>query len=337
MVKPCLLLVLLLNAGVAHAVQDTQPFCRFYVGTIGAWDLRWTVDLSASRVQGHLRSAGVPGPLRVSGPALVDNRLDCQVADGRDHVLGRLHGRFTAERGFAGTFIPADGKAPMVVAADEMAEFQRTETMQGPWYRLTATWPVFSEAHPLLARLNSVLPGEMRRLDDEFLGPPADRRNAIAPMTQDGSVEVIHCSPRLVSLLVSRYTYTGGAHGNTDFLPLTWMWADGAPFHLDLADLFTDAKAMIEVKARCAEDLIRQGASEAAQVEAKPDAFFKTFCVSRNGLGVQFAPYAVGSYAEGSFHVTIPWSRLTRFIDPHGPLAELLLSDAGNEKTPVKP
>lgn len=323
---------LLLSCAAVRAADDVQVFTRFYVGTIGAWDLRWTVETSASRIQGRLRSDGVPGPLLVTGPAPREGRIDCQVLTGKDRLMGRLHGRFTETRGFTGTFTPTDHTAPLAIAAEEAAEFLRTETIQGPWYRLTASWPVFTEAHPLLARLNQTLPVEMRRLGDEFLGPPAERRTPTWPMRQDCDIEVIHASGRLVSLLVTRYAFTGGAHGNTDFLPLTWIWVDGAPFHLDVADLFTDpAAALVEIKARCAEDLTRQGASEAAQVETKPDTFFNTFCVSRNGLGIAFAPYAVGSYAEGTFHVTIPWTRLLRFIDRHGPLAELLPPDPATD------
>lgn len=333
----CLRMLLLLAlAAWICAAQDVQPYSRFYVGSIGAWDLRLSLEISVAQVRGRLRSSGVPGPLILVGEGMKQDRIDCQVSDDKERPLGRLQGRISDERTFSGSFKPVDGSAALPVSASEIAEMMRTEINQGPWLRVISFHPTFADATPLLTRLNQLIPEEVSRITKEFLGPSADRRNALAPMRLDCDLDMHHCSPQLVSLLASQYTFTGGAHGNTDYTSLTFAWLDGAPFRLDLWDLFTNpAAALKEIATCCAADLARQGASEAAKVPGKPVEFFRNFTVSRNGLSLAFAPYAVGAYAEGAFLVTIPWSRLTRFTDPAGALAEVLPSPPAAPETPT--
>jgi hypothetical protein len=48
------------------------------------------------------------------------------------------------------------------------------------------------------------------------------------------------------------------------------------------------------------------------------------FTVFNDGLTITFQPYHVGSWADGPYSVTIPYSKPAPFIRPKGPLSELL-------------
>jgi hypothetical protein len=334
-----LLLFILAVTLAPLAAQDFQPFTRFYTGTIGPWDFRLTVEIAVDRVHGRLRSNGVPAPLLVEGAGPKQDRIDCLVTDGQERPIGRLMGRLTEQRGIQGRFKPNDGGAELEVVANESAEYLRSDRVQGPWFRLTSALPVFVESTPMAQKINLLLGAEIQRLELEFLGMPAARRLALTPMRQDCDVEILHASPRLISTLVTHYTFTGGAHGTTDYLPLTWTWLDGAPFRMDLPDLFTDpAAALTAIKAACAEDLASQGASEAKLLAGKPAEFFHNFALSRSGLMLAFAPYAVGAYGEGAYAVTIPWAKLAPWIDTKGALADVLPTDLiAPQPAPKKP
>ncbi len=48
------------------------------------------------------------------------------------------------------------------------------------------------------------------------------------------------------------------------------------------------------------------------------------FALTPAGIRIAFAPYAVGSYAEGAYFVTLRYESLQSVIDPTGPLAKFI-------------
>jgi hypothetical protein len=140
---------------------------------------------------------------------------------------------------------------------------------------------------------------------------------------------------RYVSVLRTEFVYTGGAHPNTDLN--TILWDDTAkkpisirPFFKELADNGPTLTAMrgaiiaslkAEKKARGIDDpdnswtsgvepkLLRIGAVELApSTEAGKSA----------GLVFNYSPYAVGSYAEGSYEAFVPWTALKPYLSQEG-------------------
>jgi hypothetical protein len=140
---------------------------------------------------------------------------------------------------------------------------------------------------------------------------------------------------RYVSALRTEFFYTGGAHPNTDLN--TILWDDTAkkpisirPFFKELADngptLTAMRRAIIaslkaEKKARDIDEpddswtsgvepkLLRIGAVELARsTEAGKSA----------GLVFNYSPYAVGSYAEGTYEAFVPWDVLKPYLTPEG-------------------
>lgn len=141
-----------------------------------------------------------------------------------------------------------------------------------------------------------------------------------------GSTEwkVVTDLPGWLSLSSEIYSFSGGAHGNSAFDSLLWdkMARGGAGQQLSVMDLFTSPAALraAVTKGFCAE-LDRQRAKKRGEDYAyDPDDDFSK-CIdpteqavilgSKSGkgfdrIGFLIAPYNAGSYAEGSYEVTLP-------------------------------
>jgi hypothetical protein len=141
---------------------------------------------------------------------------------------------------------------------------------------------------------------------------------------------------RYVSVVRTDYSFTGGAHPNTDID--TILWDDSAkkrisirPFFKETADNGATMKAMraaaiaavkAEKKARGIDDagtidwykgvepkLLKIGAVTLA-TSTEPG--------KSSGLDFHYPPYAVGPYVEGPFVVFVPWQTLKPYLSPQG-------------------
>lgn len=140
--------------------------------------------------------------------------------------------------------------------------------------------------------------------------------------TMDSQFSTTHNGGELVSGNWSTYTYTGGAHGMTFFRTVNVGWHWGEVKELDIPDLFLpgvdgyrEARFVVLQHLR---------ANERANWVQDGDfmltnELLDNFVVSRKGITWLFEPYAVGSYASGSFAVTVPFREIFG-LDPAGPL-----------------
>lgn len=129
--------------------------------------------------------------------------------------------------------------------------------------------------------------------------------------------EVVADTPRFLSLSASFYAYTGGAHGNGAYDAL--VWDREAEAAMDPKALFVSEAVLQEAlgdpwcKALKAERMKRMGAG------FSDDGFFACPKIadltllagssnkrSFDRIGLLAAPYVAGSYAEGTYEVTLP-------------------------------
>ena len=134
------------------------------------------------------------------------------------------------------------------------------------------------------------------------------------------SWEVVSDLPRFLSLSASFYAYTGGAHGNGAYDAL--IWDREAKAAMDPKALFVSEAALQDAlgdawcKALKAERMKRMGA------DFSDDGFFGCPAITDltlllgssdkqrfNRIGLLAAPYVAGSYAEGTYEVTLPVTR----------------------------
>lgn len=128
---------------------------------------------------------------------------------------------------------------------------------------------------------------------------------------------ISYAAPDLISSTIGYYVYGGGAHGNSDSASITIDLKAGKA--LAFQDVFpASAKAaLVEActAAIRAEKLVRipdlaDGLDEEmkgyAETIAEGVGNFERWAVYADRAEVTFAPYAVGSYAEGSYECALP-------------------------------
>jgi hypothetical protein len=129
---------------------------------------------------------------------------------------------------------------------------------------------------------------------------------------------VTHFSPGLVSLVLSRYEYAGGAHPNSGFVTITARIEGGRVRELTLAGLFKpDAPFLDTLSPLLLDDLKRQEAAfvvDGTVAELGPDDL-DLFTVSRKGITFYFQPYAVGPYVQGPFESAVSWDALSGLVN----------------------
>jgi hypothetical protein len=140
--------------------------------------------------------------------------------------------------------------------------------------------------------------------------------------------DLIFYQTNAISLLELTYEYTGGAHGNSFLAGRNWYREGDTWRELALADLFlADADWKTRLGDLVKAGLVRQGASsfvsfEEAKVSDKPllIAGNEAFTLNDQGVTLHYSPYDVGSFAEGSYAVFVPFDELRCYLRPGGPL-----------------
>ncbi|MGQ0680752.1 PdaC/SigV domain-containing protein [Bradyrhizobium sp.] len=140
---------------------------------------------------------------------------------------------------------------------------------------------------------------------------------------------------RYLSIVRADYEYTGGAHPNS--WSDTILWDQTAKKRINIRRFFNETadngptlKAMrqgviaslkAEKKKRGAEG-IDEGAIEAIEpklLKIGPIALAPSTVEGKSsGLSFYYAPYAVGSYAEGEYAAFVPWETLKPYLSPEG-------------------
>jgi len=93
---------------------------------------------------------------------------------------------------------------------------------------------------------------------------------------------------------------------------------------LKLSNLFKKGSDYMKVLSEyCINELRKKGAGWIVNGEIKTfnEDALSVFALSPRGIQFAFAPYAVGSYAEGTYFVTMDYNNLKSIINPDGPLA----------------
>ncbi len=198
-----------------------------------------------------------------------------------------------------------------------VASYLERHTVQGPFIDVKSETPVFLRAP--WRQVNGAL--------ERFVQTPASaflREARSVGLTDEGNyyntyenrLEVMTLTPTLLSVLESQFTYTGGAHPNTAYRSQTFHATGGSVEHLTLQDLFggdVPGTLLGEVTER----LKRQKASMIVDGSVKLKLRdLSVFNLSEQGLVFTFAPYAVASYAEGAFTVTVPYEKLNGQLEP---------------------
>lgn len=125
----------------------------------------------------------------------------------------------------------------------------------------------------------------------------------------------------LLSLQGVLEEFTGGAHGNLVYKPVNAYRTGRKQPVFRLEDLFDPASpAEQTLNELCMASLTLQGASELVQGNRTSLNFAEmyAFTFDESKLSIHFSPYAVASYAEGSFTVSIPSDKIIHLLSDRG-------------------
>ncbi len=191
----------------------------------------------------------------------------------------------------------------------------------------------------MVERVNGVIRDSVTTHAEEFrpseVPPPDERDSPMYVAEVDGGTDNVMLRGDVFSALLGVYAFTGGAHGNTFYTPLTIDLRTGAPISLDdvfragtpwpdtlsahseralFAKLYeNDPEA---TPASAAETFYTEGYSPAAMRHA-------TFTLGADSLTVHFVPYEVAYYAFGSTDVPVAYTALDAFLKPGGPVPRI--------------
>lgn len=202
--------------------------------------------------------------------------------------------------------------APRVIPASDLLINQSTPAISWRWRMApeAATQPA------LLAGLRGEALKAATSAKAEASRDAADAAKSGFPFRRYESISdwsLAADTPRLLALVSESYAFTGGAHGNTGYAAK--IWDKTARKSVPFSALFTDwakARALIE-PAYCAALATEQKARGGNPVNNCPK-FADQPIVPWAGLAsramqlrVLLGPYTAGSYAEGSYLITLPW------------------------------
>ena len=143
----------------------------------------------------------------------------------------------------------------------------------------------------------------------------ADFPEAPAWYTVESKDSVLLNDGRLLSLRMSGYSYTGGAHPNFILAAVSFDAQTGR--RIDLSDLVTDLDALAKV----AEQFYRREKAEIFEegFDFDPEWPFvlpAAAAITAEGIYMGYMPYEVAPYAVGSAEFVIPFSEINDLLKP---------------------
>lgn len=194
-------------------------------------------------------------------------------------------------------------------------------------YRIDASYPQFDGPSINFTALNAKFASTAKEAAGEAV-PKADIGDDVdQTWSYEQSFAIHRPGAATISVEVSFYSFTGGAHGNGGTYAVLVNLRNGR--ELKPEAVFVPGEDWLRtVTGIVADDLKKQfverpGFDDAlepaklAELMAEPGRYlFKA-----DGLEIIFNPYDVGPYAAGTYQVAIPYSRLRALIRADGPIA----------------
>lgn len=327
-------LILLAGSGALRAGDLHMPSAGYYVGTIGE-RLKVQMNLARDRdeqqVSGSYYYEHVGRPLKLTGQLDSTGRLTLRERDERQRVTGTFRGTFVGGGlKFSGLWSSADGRRQLQCRLRQVAQFDVLELRHGDRVEASCRVPQLMGDADGLSQVNLGLRSAACKSTLEFVDGARSLFRDLSAETPHRYERRLHhsiayYSPTFLSVLVSDWQYTGGAHGNVEFRSRNLAIRNGRLVAVSWQDLFRDAdNAERRISDYCLADLKRQ------QAEWVVDGSIQQFprgslvlTASPRGLQAMFAPYAVGPYSSGVHEVLIPYRELRGVLRPEGPLGRM--------------
>lgn len=332
----CLALVMVL--------APTQPALAFgpvgyhFAGSVGGkLGVQMELHIEDGKVSGHYWYETIGTPLEVAG-TFADGCIQLIERTDEGTATGSWDGAFNPlNPTWRGKWASADGTKSFTFELAAVAEIVTTEEMRMGFIKVHIAHPVFSGAgkHRGLQDVQALVDSEVWAAAASIWGDPAD------PMSDDSGFEpdapwwswehfseatMRYYSSSLISMMNEVYHFTGGAHGMTFHTSTNLSVGKNAAAAFTIDQIFKKGtgweKAISDYVIR---DLKARGADWVVSGEVRdvPSKNMNRFTVSPAGIDLFFGPYEMGSYAQGTWVVLVPWSECKGLVDPAGPVAAI--------------
>jgi hypothetical protein len=343
---------------LAHAEggNTLAPQTKYFKGSIGtSLDLQMKLVRSGDQVSGSYFYQRIGTRINLRGKVEPDGHFVLDEFDQAGKQTGLFRGLWTvdAQDGLiklAGNWSKPPGEKgsdkmtafsvheePIALTGDvELTAKQIKESNKKLMYEIAAQYPQFSGgSNPNFEKFNQLVRGVVTKEVSQFkkdVQPEEGEERPEGSMGSDISIgyEVALAQDDLVSVQFDVGSYfQGAAHPNSYTEVVNYDLKNGK--QLNLSDLFKPGSKFLQVIATYAiadlkkqsqekgselpDDLIQSGAG------ASPKNY-RSWKITRTGLGINFDPYQVGPYAAGAHYVLVPYATLKEVINPEGPIGQ---------------
>ncbi|MDT0632119.1 DUF3298 domain-containing protein [Rubrivirga sp. S365] len=192
---------------------------------------------------------------------------------------------------------------------------------------------------PTVRAVNAAVRDSVEALADAFRPDSAPPPGEVSPayvVDVTGGYDRVLVTDDLFSALVDVYAFTGGAHGNTFFQPLTFDLTTGRP--VLFADLFASNAPAGDTLAAYVERAVvtrlARGLETTVDSVRAHNGFFSeglgpiregrlAFTLGADSLRVHVPPYQLAPHVAGAFDVGVPYGALVPFAPPGGAVRRL--------------
>ena len=185
---------------------------------------------------------------------------------------------------------------------------------QGISYEADIDYPVFEKEQLLNAQVSDIVQKNLEAFNNEFFSAEAPAYPQAFEFDMDSSS--VYEDANHISFLLNVYQFTGGAHGTTSLIPVTYSKQTKKLLSLEeavqptrkdwLSALATEARKQLndQVKKQTFvsdEDWINKGTEPSKEN-------FSVFKLEKNAVRIIFSQYQVGPYSSGMPEIVVPRS-----------------------------
>lgn len=185
---------------------------------------------------------------------------------------------------------------------------------QGISYEADIDYPVFEKEQLLNAQVSDIVQKNLEAFNNEFFSAEAPAYPQAFEFDMDSSS--VYEDANHISFLLNVYQFTGGAHGTTSLIPVTYSKQTKKLLSLEeavqptrkdwLSALSTEARKQLndQVKKQTFvsdEDWINKGTEPSKEN-------FSVFKLEKNAVRIIFSQYQVGPYSSGMPEIVVPRS-----------------------------
>ena len=320
----------------------------FFRGMLNGIKFQMNLTRDGENLSGNYSYTKIGKNLKLSGKIDKSGKFKLDETDDAGKKTGEWNGTWKNDKNAPGIVIEGDWKKPN--GKDELGFFavqQFVEFTNGAKFTdkvikendkkinsdISAVYPEISGVDSA-AKFNGTIKNIIEESINSYKKQAAefaaeDERNSVKRLgyTSDLSYDVVFANNDFVSLIISNYTYLGGAHGGTVYktvnydlknnrdLKLTDVFAADSDYLKTISD-HSIAELNKNLEDMSDDEMIREGAG----ADAKN---FSNWNLSKNGLLITFDQYQVAAYAAGSPTVVVPYEKLKDILRKDGIAAKI--------------